>query len=152
MPNQNKPKITIDADGTIHVDNREDRPRSTAQTTSNKSDASNPSARTSSSSTPLKTAAQLADEELSASSSTTDSAMPSKTEPHTSTSSVGSRSTSQPAQAQPPHKKKSIPDSVMLLLVGAGMLFLGIFVWPDIWMIGVGIFGIVVAFICDEWH
>ena len=49
-------------------------------------------------------------------------------------------------------KRKSMPDSVMLLLVGIGMLLLGVFVWPEPGFICIGVLSIAVAFYCNEWH
>ena len=69
MPDQSKPKITIDDDGTIHVDNGENNSRSTTKAKSSKNNVGNRSSGASSKPTPLKTSAQIADEGLSDSSS-----------------------------------------------------------------------------------
>lgn len=166
---EKKSKITIGPDGTIHVD-EEEKPAASAGTannprgnvrTGNNSHTSRSHVQGSTQSKPLRTAVQIANEraEQSASQQREHSATRRKaTSRHAdnqaatvSDRGAEPKNTSTHPQ-QPSQKRKSVPDSVMLLLVGIGMLLLGIFVWPDIRLIVVGILCIVVAFVCNEWH
>ena len=136
MPSQNKPKVTIGPDGTIHVDIG-DHSQNNASSKNSNSNTAPPNAPKKSS----KTTEADSNKKQS-----------SRTEQHASTSGdVEFRNTS-PQPTQPSKKRKSVPDSVMLLLAGVGMIFLGVVALPDIRLIVVGVLSIAVAFYCNEWH
>lgn len=136
MPNQNKPKVTIGPDGTIHVDNGDH--------SQNNEGSKNSNSHTAPPNAPKKTS-----KTTEADSSKKQS---SRTGQHASTGGdVEFRNTS-PQPPQPSKKRKSMPDSAKLLLAGVGMFFLGVVALPDIRLIVVGVLSIAVAFYCNEWH
>ena len=140
---EKKSKITIGPDGTIHV-NDEEKPGASTGTkvdpdgtihVNHGSDQSSAQKKTRNT-TFRKTTTQPTGDQSTA----------------TPNRGVEFRNTSPQTQRPAPKKRKSMPDSVMLLLVGIGMLLLGVFVWPEPGFICIGVLSIAVAFYCNEWH
>ncbi len=138
MPDQSKPKITIDDDGTIHVDNGENNSRSTTKAKSSKNNVGNRSSGASSKPTPLKTSAQIADEGLSDSSSAASKAKSrlDSSNQHTITEQEDS---SQQQDNSEFNRRESL--STLVFYIGIGIIGFGMYqANPPVILVGVVIF------------